>query len=152
MKHFVTAFLVVLLTLPAMAQTTFSIRGRVLDKVSGETLPGASVAVPTLATGTAADSVGHYRLNLPAGRVQLVVTSIGYRTITRDLNLTKSQRLSFDLEENNQELGEVLVTGSVSLEQKLKSTQMGVERISIREAKLLPALFGEVDILKTLQL
>ena len=118
----------------------------------GETLPGASVTVPALATGTAADSVGHYRLNLPAGRVQLLVTSIGFRTITRDLNLTKSQRLSFDLEENNQELGEVLVTGSVSLEQKLKTTQMGVEHLSIREAKLLPALFGEVDILKTLQL
>jgi len=118
----------------------------------GEPLPGASVAVPALATGTVADSVGHYRLNLPAGRMQLVVTSIGSRTITRDLNLTKSQRLSFDLEENNQELGEVLVTGSVSLEQKLKTTQMGVEHLSISEAKLLPALFGEVDILKTLQL
>ena len=118
----------------------------------GEPLPGASVAVPALAIGTVADSVGHYRLNLPAGRMQLVVTSIGSRTITRDLNLTKSQRLSFDLEENNQELGEVLVTGSVSLEQKLKTTQMGVEHLSISEAKLLPALFGEVDILKTLQL
>ena len=118
----------------------------------GEALPGASVAVPALATGTAADSVGRYRLSLPAGRVQLVVTSIGYRTVTRDLNLTKNQRLSFDLEENNQELSEVLVTGSVSLEQKLKTTQMGVEHLSIREAKLLPALFGEVDILKTLQL
>ena len=118
----------------------------------GETLPGASVAVPALATGTAADSAGHYRLDLPAGRVQLVVTSIGYRTVTRDLNITKNQRLSFDLEENNQELGEVLVTGSVSLEQKLKTTQMGVEHLSISEAKLLPALFGEVDILKTLQL
>jgi hypothetical protein len=118
----------------------------------GETLPGASVAVPILATGTAADSAGHYRLELPAGRVQLVVTSIGYRTVTRDLNIIKNQRLSFDLEENNQELGEVLVTGSVSLEQKLKTTQMGVEHLSISEAKLLPALFGEVDILKTLQL
>ncbi|WP_345059068.1 TonB-dependent receptor [Hymenobacter glaciei] len=146
-------FLVILSAVPSWAQEAgrVTLSGTVRG-AHGETLPGASVAVPALATGTAADSVGHYRLNLPAGRVQLVVTSIGYRTITRDLNLTKSQRLSFDLEENNQELGEVLVTGSVSLEQKLKSTQMGVERISIREAKLLPALFGEVDILKTLQL
>ena len=147
------AFLVLLSGMPGRAQNAarITLSGTVRG-AHGETLPGASVTVPALATGTAADSVGHYRLNLPAGRVQLLVTSIGFRTITRDLNLTKSQRLSFDLEENNQELGEVLVTGSVSLEQKLKTTQMGVEHLSIREAKLLPALFGEVDILKTLQL
>ena len=149
----IAALLVLLPGLPGWAQEAarVTLSGTVRG-ARGETLPGASVAVPALATGTAADSVGHYRLSLPAGRMQLVVTSIGYRTVSRDLNLTKSQRLSFDLEENNQELGEVLVTGSVSLEQKLKTTQMGVEHLSIREAKLLPALFGEVDILKTLQL
>ena len=148
-----TVLLILLQAAPGRAQdaSRVTLSGTVRG-ARGETLPGASVAVPALATGTAADSAGHYRLSLPAGRVQLVVTSIGYRTITRDLTLTRNQRLSFDLEENNQELSEVLVTGSVSLEQKLKTTQMGVEHLSIREAKLLPALFGEVDILKTLQL
>ncbi|GAB3571804.1 TonB-dependent receptor [Hymenobacter daeguensis] len=118
----------------------------------GETLPGASVAVPALNTGTAADSLGHFSLSLPAGRHQLAVAFIGYQQITRDINLTKNQRLSFDLAESGNELGEVVVEGAVTLEQKLKTTQMGVEHLSIQEAKLLPALFGEVDILKTLQL
>lgn len=149
----IVAFLILLNVVPGRAQDAARVTlSGIVHGAHGEILPGASVAVPALATGTAADSVGRYHLNLPAGRVQLVVASIGYRTITRDLNLTKSQRLSFDLEESNQELGEVLVTGSISLEQKLKTTQMGVEHLSIREAKLLPALFGEVDILKTLQL
>ena len=144
---------ILLLAGPARAQEA----GRVVlsgmvHGAHGEALPGASVAVPALKTGTAADSLGRYRLSLPAGRVQLLVASIGYRSISRDLNLTKSQRLSFDLEESNQELGEVVVEGTVTLEQKLKTTQMGVEHLSIREAKLLPALFGEVDIIKTLQL
>jgi hypothetical protein len=44
------------------------------------------------------------------------------------------------------------VQGQQTLRDKLHTTQMGVEHLSIREAKLLPALFGEVDILKTLQL
>ena len=118
----------------------------------GETLPGASVAIPALNTGTAADSLGHFSLSLPAGKHQLVVAFIGYQPINRDINLTKNQRLSFNLEESGNELDEVLVTGAVTLEQKLKTTQMGVEHLTIREAKLLPALFGEVDILKTLQL
>lgn len=118
----------------------------------GETLPGASVAVPSISAGTAADSLGRFSMALPAGRHQVVVAFVGYQQITRDLNLTKNQRLSFTMEENGNELGEVVVEGSVTLEQKLKTTQMGVEHVSIREAKLLPALFGEVDILKTLQL
>ncbi|MEJ7666711.1 MAG: Plug domain-containing protein [Hymenobacter sp.] len=49
-------------------------------------------------------------------------------------------------------MGEVVIRGQQTLREKLQSTQMGVEHLSIREAKLLPALFGEVDILKTLQL
>ncbi|WP_223847123.1 TonB-dependent receptor [Hymenobacter montanus] len=118
----------------------------------GEVLPGASVAVPALNTGTAADSLGHFSLPLPAGRHQVVVAFVGYQQATRELNLTKNQRLNVDLQESGNELGEVVVEGSVTLEEKLKTTQMGVERLSIREAKLLPALFGEVDILKTLQL
>ncbi|GAC1371250.1 MAG: TonB-dependent receptor [Hymenobacter sp.] len=118
----------------------------------GEALPGASVAVPALNTGTAADSLGHFSLRLPGGRHQLVVAFVGYQPFTRDLNLTKNQRLSFSLQESGNELGEVVVEGTATLEQKLKTTQMGVEHLSIREAKLLPALFGEVDVLKTLQL
>ena len=118
----------------------------------GEALPGASVAVPALNTGTAADSLGHFSLALPAGRHQLIVAFVGYQQITRDLNLTKNQRLSFALDASGNELSEVVVEGAVTLEQKLRTTQMGVEHLSIQEAKLLPALFGEVDILKTLQL
>ena len=118
----------------------------------GEALPGASVAVPALNTGAAADSVGHFVLRLPAGRHRIVVAFVGYEQMTREVNLSKNQRLSLDLVESGNELGEVVVEGSVTLEEKLKTTQMGVEHISIREAKLLPALFGEVDILKTLQL
>nr|WP_262907675.1 TonB-dependent receptor [Hymenobacter sp. BT770] len=118
----------------------------------GEALPGASVAVPALNTGTAADSLGHFSLPLPAGRHQVVVAFVGYQQITRELNLTKNQRLNVALEESGNQLGEVVVEGAATLEEKLKTTQMGVEHLSIREAKLLPALFGEVDILKTLQL
>ena len=118
----------------------------------GEALPGASVAVPALSTGTAADSLGHFSLRLPAGRHQLAVAFVGYQTLLRDLHLTRNQRLALTLAESGNELDEVVVEGSVTLEEKLQSTQMGVERLSIREAKLLPALFGEVDILKTLQL
>ena len=115
-------------------------------------LPGATVAVPALGAGVTADSTGFYSFALPAGRHRLVVSFIGYQTQTRELTLTRDQRLSFGLAEAANELGEVVVEASGTLEQKLQTTQMSVDRLSIREARLLPALFGEVDILKTLQL
>ena len=43
MKELIAAFLAVLLTLPALAQTTCAMRGRVLNKLASETLPGATV-------------------------------------------------------------------------------------------------------------
>ena len=43
MNDSIAAFFAVLPTLPALAQTTCAIRGRVLDKVAGETLPGATL-------------------------------------------------------------------------------------------------------------
>lgn len=135
----------------AWGQARFTLSGTVRT-ADGEALPGASVAVPALNTGTAADSVGHFALTLPAGHYQVVVAFVGYESFSRDVNLTRNQRFVFPLAASSNALEEVVVQGSQSLEQKLRTPQMGVEHLSIREAKLLPALFGEVDILKTLQL
>ncbi|TDN40139.1 TonB-dependent receptor [Hymenobacter sp. UV11] len=118
----------------------------------GGVLPGASVAVPALGLGTATEADGHYKLSLPEGAQQVVVSFVGYTSQTLSVNLHRSQQHSFTLAAAASELGEVVVRGEQTLKEKLQTTQMGVEHLSIREAKLLPALFGEVDILKTLQL
>jgi hypothetical protein len=145
-------FLFFILPGVARAQEVRHILSGYIRTASGEALPGASVAVPALGAGTAADEQGAFSLSLPAGRHQVVFSFIGYNSVTRDLNLGRDQRLSIVLTENGNELSEVVVEGAATLQEKLTTTQMGVEHLSIREAKLLPALFGEVDILKTLQL
>ncbi|MBT9393599.1 TonB-dependent receptor [Hymenobacter sp. NST-14] len=136
----------------AQAQVRHTLSGLVRATGTAETLPGATVAVPALGLGATADAQGAYSLTLPAGRHQVVVSFIGYQTQTRELNLTRDQRQNFQLADAGNQLGEVVVQGSGTLEQKLQTTQMSVERLTAKEAKLLPALFGEVDILKTLQL
>ncbi|RPD45337.1 TonB-dependent receptor [Hymenobacter sediminis] len=134
------------------AQVRYVLSGVVRGVGASEGLPGATVAVPALGIGATTADDGSYALTLPAGRHQVTVSFIGYATQTRELNLTRDQRLSFQLAEAGNTLGEVVIEGSGSLEQKLQTTQMSVDRLTAREAKLLPALFGEVDILKTLQL
>jgi len=119
----------------------------------GAPLPGASVAAPALGLGIATEADGRFRLELPAGPVRVVVSFVGYESQTLDVNLRRGdQQHTFMLMATVSELGEVIVRGQQTLREKLTTTQMGVERLTIREAKLLPALFGEVDILKTLQL
>ncbi|GAB3838947.1 TonB-dependent receptor [Hymenobacter jeollabukensis] len=142
--------LLLLAPLSLLAQVQYLLRGTVRG-TDGSALPGANVAVPATGLGTATDADGRYELRLPAGRHRVVASFIGYKTATEDLNLRANQRLDLVLGAGN-ELQEVVIEGSGTLEQKLQTTQMGVERLSAREAKLLPALFGEVDILKTLQL
>jgi hypothetical protein len=118
----------------------------------GTALPGATVAAPALGVGTATDSEGHYRLELPEGPQQVTVSFVGYVAQSLRVNQRQRQQRDFALAPNPNELGEVVVSGQQTLREKLETTQMGVERLTSREAKLLPALFGEVDILKTLQL
>jgi hypothetical protein len=118
----------------------------------GTALPGATVAVPALSLGTATEADGHYRLRVPEGEQQVTVSFVGYTTQTFSVSLRRDQQRNVMLAASPSELGEVVVRGQQTLKEKLQTTQMGVEHLSIREAKLLPALFGEVDILKTLQL
>ncbi|UPL50049.1 TonB-dependent receptor [Hymenobacter sublimis] len=141
-----------LLSPQVRAQVRYTLTGVVRAANNAEALPGAAVTVPALGLGATTAEDGTYSLNLPAGRYQVVVSFIGYESQTRDLNLTRNQRLLFQLVEAGNQLGEVVIEGSGTLEQKLQTPQMSVERLTAREAKLLPALFGEVDILKTLQL
>ncbi|TGE20865.1 TonB-dependent receptor [Hymenobacter metallicola] len=133
----------------AQAQHVLSGLVRAAD---GTALPGATVAVPSLGLGTATDAAGRYRLAIPAGPQSVTVSFLGYQPQTFRVNLSRAQQRDLLLMPTTNELTEVVVQGQQTLQQKLETPQMGVEHLSVREAKLLPALFGEVDILKTLQL
>jgi hypothetical protein len=146
-------FFLLFCTLPQLSQAqTQHLFSGVVRGSDGLVLPGASVAVPALGLGTATGADGHFSLSLPEGPQQVIVSFVGYTTQTLAVNLHRNQQHTFTLASSTAELGEVVVQGQQTLKEKLQSTQMGIEHLSIREAKLLPALFGEVDILKTLQL
>ncbi len=137
---------------PAVFHT---VRGTIRDARTQEPLVGATVAVPEFQKGTATDADGAFALTLPAGKHTVQVTFLGFKTLSQRVNLTSADaRFDGRLESAATELREATVEGSTgpTLGDKLKSTQMGVERVTMAEAKLLPALFGEVDIIKVLQL
>lgn len=150
--HLLLLLLLLCLTLPAFAQKAV-VRGIVRATNDGEVLAGATVAVPALNLGTVTDEDGFYTLMLPAGEHKVQASYLGFTPYTRQVRITgeEQQRLNFSLEPANTELREVQVETN-TLRQKLNDTRMSVEKLTSRQAKLLPALFGEVDLVKVLQL
>lgn len=134
-----------------LAQSSITVSGTVREASSGETVIGASVVVPQLSRGTYTNDYGFFSLSLPQGQdsILLRVVFAGYKTVERRIVPDQDQKLDVDLPPAS--LDEVVIEAQ-SFEEQLNSTQMSVERVSIREAKKIPALFGEVDIIKTLQL
>ncbi|MEO1448025.1 MAG: TonB-dependent receptor, partial [Bacteroidota bacterium] len=133
------------------SQSSYTLSGVVKMGESGETLIGATVVAPKLGKGTYTNDYGFYSLTLPASTDSVEVRFIysGYKTEIRKIVVQADQRIDIDLGISS--LDEVVIEAD-SYEEKLNSTEMSVERVTMKEAKLLPALFGEVDIIKTLQL
>ena len=152
--HLLIAFLLLIMGVTnALAQTKFTISGYVRDASSGETLIGAYVyEAANRAVGTSTNEYGFYSLTLPAGEHRLQVTFIGYTTLTQTVTLTQSQSLNFSLQPDDIILeNEVEIIGE-RRDQNVESTRMGVVELPMEQVKSLPALMGEVDVIRTLQL
>ncbi|KAA9340850.1 TonB-dependent receptor [Adhaeribacter soli] len=135
----------------AQAQTAkFTINGFIRDSESGENLIGVSIYNPKTGQGTSTNNFGFYSITLPQDTVSLVITYVGYERMAYTTYLNRNLEQNFSLR-NNSQLEAVEVIGERS--EKIKeSTRMSTVSVPIAQIKKLPALFGEVDVLKTLQL
>ena len=141
-------------SLKAQSQERFTINGYVREKGSGELLPGVSVYVKDKKIGTQTNNYGFYSLTLNTSEeITIVYSFVGYRPETKTLKIPKSLEMNIDLSPDNQELKEVVVRGDFPENQKVsESVQMSQISIPIQQIKEIPALLGEKDVLKVLQL
>ena len=87
--------------------------GRITDKLSGETIPGATIYIPELKTGAISDINGNYKINnLPKIKIILQISFVGYKSIVENVNLVTSAFLNFAMEQAITEMNEVVVTGT----------------------------------------
>ncbi|MEM8584984.1 MAG: TonB-dependent receptor [Bacteroidota bacterium] len=149
MKLFLSIFAIaVSLSLQAQRNT---ISGYIREAGSGESLIGANVYVQEDPTKGATTNVyGFYSLSLPPGEYTMVYSYLGFADEVRTLDLTEDQTLDISLSEGAT-LTEVVVTSQED-EQNVEETQMGAVEISTEQIRKLPAIFGEVDLLKSIQL
>lgn len=151
-KHIsVTLSLVVAAFQFAFSQTNkYTISGFVKEKGSKETLIGVNVYLPQLKTGTTTNTYGFYSITLPADSYNLAFSYVGYQTKYYPVNLTGDITLNVDLE-YSLELSEVVITAD-KYERLSETPQMSMVEIPVKQVKAIPALLGEKDVLKVIQL
>lgn len=140
---------VVLGAADVFAQQTFVIKGRIMEKETKGPLIGASVRCGS--TGAATDVDGNYELSVKEGSYDIECSYLGFENDRRRITVSCDTILDFLLQSSTSELSEVVVL-SRSVMDRLKTTQPGMERIDLDEMSKTPVLFGERDILKSLQL
>jgi len=130
---------------------SYTVSGNVSDAGSGEDLIGASISEAGTHRGAITNTYGYYSLSLPKGKHTLTVTYLGYRPKEIPVELTADTRLNIGLEADTKELTEVVVSAEGRNANVVKP-DMSVEKLSSKIIKAAPALLGEVDVLKTIQL
>jgi len=138
------------LTFSYLAAQQYTISGYVKDTDTGEALIGAYVIHNASQSGTTTNNYGFYSITLPAAEVEIVCTYIGYVSKIVQIDLNSNTTLDFELSSSIL-LNEVVITDRESYKIEAQS-QMSTIDIPISQIKAIPALLGEADVLKVLQL
>lgn len=145
-------FLILLgLSTTVFAQEKFTISGYVKDSKNGEALIGVTVFKKNSQIGTTSNAYGFYSLTLPKGNDTIVFSFIGYKTTFKAVELFSNQTVNLEMGEEGTDLQEVVVS-SEKEDMNVKSMEMSVAKLDIKQIQKMPALLGEVDIIKSIQL
>ncbi len=130
----------------------FTISGNIKDVGNGEDLIGANIKIKeNLNLSTTSNVYGFYSLSLQKGEYNIIYNYIGYETVTIKIIVDRDIKKNIDLESKSHILNEVEVT-TEARSQNISSTEMSITHIDPKNIETIPVLFGEKDILKTLQL
>ncbi|MDD2344931.1 MAG: TonB-dependent receptor, partial [Bacteroidales bacterium] len=143
-------FFFILLSFSGFAQRK-TISGYIYEKGSRESLVGVNVYNPDSKQGSTSNIYGFYSLSLNVTDSVLIRWSyVGYQTIEKKVLLNENLHLNIFLE-SSLELQEVVISGE--REQKIsEEVRMSVVGIKPQDIKAIPALLGEKDVFKALQL
>jgi hypothetical protein len=146
-SFFLLTFLLIVSFVSAQKQT---LSGYVYDK-SGESLVGANIIIKELSVGTVTNNYGFYSITLPKGNYTLEISYIGYGEKTLPVDLTKDQKMVFNLEETSELIESVVVTAE-KRDVNIKQVEMSSEKLDIKTIERIPTFMGEADVIKVIQL
>jgi len=153
-KSILKTFLMLLsvfISFQSLAQNKYTISGYIKDGKNGEMLIGSSITVKELGTGVTTNAYGFYSVSMPQGNYTILFNYIGYKPITKQISLNENIKLDIELMENTQDLQEVLINAEQE-DANVKRVEMSVNKLEMKTIQKIPALLGEVDLVKSIQL
>lgn len=149
MKYYLSVLLFIFFLSQSVIAQKYTISGYIEDTQSGEKMIYANVYIDSTYTGTTTNTYGFYSLTLEKGTYSIVFSYVGYTPIRKTIILNKDTSLNIEMEPNNTLQG---VEISAQVENIEMNTQMSIIKVPIKSIKNLPAIMGETDVLKALQL
>ena len=129
------------------AQRNHTISGFIREAGNDESLSQATIYEMNTGKGTVCNAYGFYSLTLPPGDYILRIDYVGRLPQITPVSLHRDTTLSFSLMPAGM-LEEVTVTGYSPF---IRSAQTGKHTLQLEQAKSMPSLLGETDVLKVLQ-
>ena len=133
-----------------LAQDKFTLSGFIREQSSSEELIGANIVCEQLRIGASTNPYGFYSITLPEGDYTIRYSFIGFQDKLVEVSLRKSRRLDIGMLPYAQVLTEVTLEEDAF--HKVRSIEMSVNKLETKAIKELPAVLGEVDIIRSLQL
>lgn len=124
----------------------FTLSGKVISAEDGTPISNLAISVKNKNIGTVTDDRGYYQLRLPAGVNILETSSLGNEDVTKRVVIYNDGVLNFNLEEDFEQLGEILLESDP--DSNVSDAVTGSEEINVEEIKNIPLVLGERDILK----
>jgi CarboxypepD_reg-like domain/TonB-dependent Receptor Plug Domain len=135
----------------AFSQSRFTFSGYVKDQNNGEELIGATLFISKMKFGVVSNPYGFFSITLPEGDYIVKISYLGFQTIEYPLSLSQNISKNFELISESK-LTEEVVISSERLDENITDIGMSRVKMDIEQVKKLPALFGEVDIIKNVQM
>jgi len=151
MKKIILLFFVAFSFISVFAQN-YTISGTITDADNSETLIGATIRVKGIPiAGAISNEYGFYSITIPKGKQTLIVQYGGYSTDSIPVSLNQNMTQDIKLTTQSKALKEIVVSGQKSND-NITTAQTGLQKLDMTEINKLPVLFGEKDIIKSLQL
>lgn len=151
-RSLIVLYFVFFVPLFAFAQQPYTISGVVKNATNGETLLGATVFLKETTIGSTTNSYGFFSITADEARYTLVISYIGFAPYEQEIDLSSNQKISIELLEDSALLEEIVVVAERYKNVDIRSPQMSVSNISNRSLKRMPAVLGEVDVIKSIQM
>ena len=150
MKRFILFCFLMIFSTSIFSQEKYTLSGYIKEAESGEYLIGANIFLKETFQGVTTNQYGFYSITVNKGVYDVDFSFLGLKSVSKRIDLSKDLRINISLENMSIITDEVIVESEA--DKNIQSTEMSQVKVNVKTIKQLPAVMGEVDVLKTIQL